>query len=289
MMKMKYSYAILQYRHDFWSGEALNVGVLLFCRSAGYLSLKTRKSGGRLFAAYPELDRTALTEDLKDIRREFDKLSTSIAQDSLFCIDLPSLDDQGRDDVRMLAFHVLKQDSSSLRWTNFGAGVTVDPTTAHEALMERYVLRHEKERDEVRRDDDEVFEVVKPKLTAAGIADRLESHTVSAPLLKVEFKHAIKNGIWHCVQPLSFDLTTEKGMLEKANNWTGKLYYLKDQPNFRAYLLTGRPSTTSLVRTYQNVLGMLRNAPTGPHVIEEDQSSHLVDQLAAAVHSSGPH
>ena len=289
MMMKKYSYAILQYRHDFWSGEALNVGVLLFCRSVGYLSLKTRKSGGRLFAAYPELDRRALTEDLKDIKRAFDKLSTSITQDSLFCIDLPSLDDRGQDDVRMLAFHVLKQDSSSLRWTNFGAGVTHDPAQAHEALMERYVLRHEKERDEVRRDDDEVFEDIKPKLHAAGIADNIECHTVSAPLQNVEFKHAIKNGIWHCVQPLSFDLTTEKGMLEKANNWTGKLYNLKEQSNFRTYFLTGKPRTTSLNRTYQNVLGMLRNAPTDPQVIDEDQSSHLVNQLAAAVHHSGTH
>lgn len=289
MMMKKYSYAILQYRHDFWSGEALNVGVLLFCRSAKYLSLKTRKSGGRLFAAYPELDRGALSEDLRDIKRAFEKLSSSIAQDLLFCTDLPSLGDRGHEDVRTLALHVLKQDSSSLRWINFGAGVALNPTNAHEDLMERYVLRHEKERDEVRRDDDEVFEPVKAKLRVAGIADKLESHIVSAPLQNVEFKHAIQNGIWHCVQPLSFDLTTEQGMLAKANNWTGKLYNLKEQPNFRTYFLTGKPSTTALNRTYLNVLGMLRNAPTAPQVIEEDQSSHLVDQLAAAAHYSGPH
>jgi Protein of unknown function (DUF3037) len=171
---IKYSYAILQYRHDFWSGEALNVGVLLFCRSAGYLSLKTRRSGGRLFAAYPELDRTALTEDLKDIKRAFDKLSISIAQNSLFCIDLPALDERGHDDVRMLAYHVLRQDSSSLRWTNFGAGVTHDAAHAHEALMQRYVLRHEKERDEVRSDDEaeraEYMRLPGSKTDAAAVA-----------------------------------------------------------------------------------------------------------------------
>jgi hypothetical protein len=284
---MKYSYAILQYRHEFWSGEAMNIGVLMFCRAQNYLELMTRKSGGRLTAAYPSLDRPALTEDLKDLRRGFQRLAAKIFQAStLFCQDVPTLGATGAPDVQSLAFHVLKHDASSFRWSTFGTGVTVDPAETHQMLFERFVLSNERERDESRRGDEDVFTAVQQQLRDVGIADRLEPHVVSAPLLQVEFKHSIKNGVWHCVQPLSFDLKTHDGMVEKADTWTGNLYHLKERRDFKAYFVTGEPTERQLMAGYQRALEMLRNAPTGPTVIEEANAGFLVDKLVAAARHS---
>ncbi|NPD16947.1 DUF3037 domain-containing protein [Xinfangfangia sp. D13-10-4-6] len=288
---MKYSYAVLQYRHEIWSGEAMNIGVLVFCRSAAYLKLKTRRSGGRLSAAYPNLDRPALTEDLNDLKHGFKSLSGKVfEQGTLFCTELPTLGAEGASDLKSLAYHVLKHDASSFRWSTFGTGVTSDIHETHQILFDRFVLKNEQKRDEARRSDDDVFESLQQQLRDVGIAGKLQPHVVSAPLLDVEFKHSIKNGVWHCVQPLSFDLKTHDGMVEKANTWTGNLYHLRDHPDFRAYFITGKPKESPLLPAYNRALAMLRSAPTTPIVVEETNAGTLVDYLvAAARHSAGPH
>ncbi len=40
MEKHSFTFAILQYRHDVWSGEAMNVGVLLASPELGYLDFQ---------------------------------------------------------------------------------------------------------------------------------------------------------------------------------------------------------------------------------------------------------
>lgn len=283
---MKYTYAVLQYRHDYWSGEVLNVGVLMHCPEARFLRLEARTAGGRILAAFPDLERRALTSDLKEIQRSFQRLEKDMREESLFFKAIPSLDTSASNSLQMISAHVIKHDASSIRWGQFGSGLSADPNATLEQLYLRYVMRYENLQSENRRDDEQIFEPVKAKLKDAGVIDRFEPHTVSTHLRTVEFKHSVKNGIWHCVQPLSFDHTTEEGMSRKASTWTGNLYHIREQKrDFKAYILAGRPTDRSLTRAYENALEMLRAAPTDPEVIEEADSTILVDRLIAIARS----
>ena len=68
-MIVRFGFCLLQYEHDPWLHERLNVGVLLFSQGANFLRLKTRGWEGRIFGAYPSLERSNFTEDLKQIER----------------------------------------------------------------------------------------------------------------------------------------------------------------------------------------------------------------------------
>jgi hypothetical protein len=60
-----FSYALLRAVPDAQRGEAVNVGVLLHCRRAGYLGLRWAVPRARLRALAPELDLDALDLQLR--------------------------------------------------------------------------------------------------------------------------------------------------------------------------------------------------------------------------------
>ncbi len=83
--KIKFTYCLLQYEHDPWLKERLNIGVLVFGASANYMRLKTRSWDGRILSAYPSLQRANFTEDLKQVQRSISSFaSKALPEPGLF-------------------------------------------------------------------------------------------------------------------------------------------------------------------------------------------------------------
>src|SRR6266404_2302575 len=54
---------------------------------------------------------------------------------------------------------------------------------------------------------------------------------------EVEFEYAWKNEQWHCLKPLSFNLTAAESIREKAHRWLGQITSVKDtKETFKVYL-----------------------------------------------------
>lgn len=265
-----YTYSILQYRHDAWTGECMNVGVLLYCPGVKFLQLRTRSGGTRISAAYPGIDRSSLLHDMREMERWFARKSKEPGSDWLY----RSAYDIGTS--------LLGQDDSSFRWHLNGSGVTSNPNATLDQLFERFVTRYDAISSRNPRTDDQVFETVKVQLNQAELLSRVEAHTVSSAISEVTFEHSIKNGKWHCIQAISLDSADDDQMQRKAERWAGKLVGIQDAPeDFVVYMVTGRPADRHLNRQYSRMLELLRHAPTSPVVIEEEQSDTLVKKLAS--------
>jgi hypothetical protein len=193
-----YTYVILRYRHDALAGEFANVGVVLHERGSGFLAAKVRHTIGRLSKMFPDIDANALRSSLRNIEAGFQRLAEARRPDLL-----GSLGDAGSH-----ARRVLVDDDSSFIWSDVGSGVTSDASLELDKLYGRFVRRYEEPLPQ-HRDDLAVWKPVRDRLTAMNLAGRLQTKTIVSPLDRLEFTHAWKNGVWHCYQPLSFDLASE--------------------------------------------------------------------------------
>ena len=127
-----YTFSVLQYRHDAWIGEALNVGVLLSAPEQGFLKMKVRTASPRLTQAYPELGASGFRLLVRALEAKVASLGHRIEQGSQFESKVTS------DSV---ARKILPENDSSLRWLGQGAGFTSSPADALERLYERYISR----------------------------------------------------------------------------------------------------------------------------------------------------
>ena len=268
MTKHGYSYAVLQYRHDVWVGEVLNIGVLLYSETARFLKLKSRTGQGRIANAYPDLDYSALRDAVKALERRFDKIAAS---SGLF---LPS------GGAIEIGRKVLIPDDSSLFWGIGGSGIALNPEEALAKLFTRFVGQYDKAAGRDTRSDEMVFEAVRRKLELAELYQRVQPYVVRSKFATIPFEHAIQNGIWHVIQPLSFDSADEDRMLDKAAKWAGRLQSISDcEGKVRPYFVTGKPSIQSLMPQYRKMVEFLRASPMQPVVVDEEQADDLVSEV----------
>lgn len=273
MTKHAYSYAVLQYRHDVWVGEALNAGVLLFSENARFLKLKARTGQGRLAQAYPDLDHGAFRDAVKAMGRRFDKIAST---SGLF---LPS------GSALKVGQKVLLPDDSSLSWGMTGSGVAADPEEALDKIYARFVARYDKVAGRDVRTDEMVFETVRRKLELAELYQRVQPQVVRSRFATIPFDHTIANGALHVIQPVSFDSADADRMLDKAAKWAGRLQSIADlEGQVRPYFVTGKPTDPSLIGQYDKMVELLRASPLGPVVMDEDRAGELVAMIEERLH-----
>ncbi len=75
--KLPFSYALLRAVPSIERGECLNVGVVLFCRQAGFLAMKTGVDPDRLDSFAPRLDPAPMAERLDQIAAVIDGNSSA--------------------------------------------------------------------------------------------------------------------------------------------------------------------------------------------------------------------
>jgi hypothetical protein len=62
-----YDYALIQLVPSVERGECLNVGVILFCRTLGFLGARVHLNTGRALALFPNLDLAVIQQQLDDM------------------------------------------------------------------------------------------------------------------------------------------------------------------------------------------------------------------------------
>lgn len=274
--KQSYSYTLLRYVHDPMTAEFVNVGLVVYSPKAKELRVKMRHTYGRLAAAFPDLDRDGFRVAMRRLEREFERLAKQISKPDLF---------SPVGDVMSVVRKVLVADESSLQWSPPGTGITADLDLQVDRLFDRLVGRYDA-KNERRRSDDDVWRPVRESLEARNIADRFGEKTISGSADSIEFRHAWKNGIWHCVQPLSFDLADDDGIKDKARRWTGHLAAVADAgDSFRPYFLIAPPTNPNLASAFETAVSILQKSPVQPEIYLEQQTDALVDRMESEIRS----
>lgn len=265
-----YTYATLRYVHDPMTGEFVNVGIVLCCPKARFIGARMRKTHGRLSSVFPDLDRQGFRSAMRRLEREFARAASKASVDSLLSFS---------EDAASIARKVLPSDASSLQWSPIGTGLARDHLETLDRLYGRLVGQYDTKSDR-RRTDDDVWRPVREQLEQREIADRFSEKKISGPDDTIEFRHAWKNGVWHCVQPLSFDLADDDGIKDKARRWTGHLAAVSDaSEKFKPYFLVAEPSNPRLKAAFKKALLILQKSPIEPEIYLEGDVSTLVSKM----------
>ena len=240
--QISYTYSVLRYVHDVTSGEFVNVGVALYAPQARYLSAICRTTYGRLNKVFPGVNAEHFKALMRHIQNSFE------AQGERFASELPLTAPGG---VLEIAQSVLPKDDSSLQWSPAGSGRTGDPAQALEKLFNRMVMRYEERQAASTRSDDDVWRHFKRDLEERKVLQHFQPKTIAVQDDEVEFQHSWKNGKWHCLEPVSFDLAAADSIKDKAHRWLGQLASVQGTTDpFKVYLLVGAPQQENLQHAF---------------------------------------
>lgn len=286
MKKQTFSFCLLQYRHNPWLRESLNVGVLLFSPDVCEIRFKAKGWEGRLLKAYPSMQRANYTEDLKQVRRAVDQFrNISYRQQSLFKDPLEST--YNRRDERAalaLASHIYPSADSSYHWELGGAGLTSDIEGQIDSLFERFVDFDSTSTVPSRRPDSEVWSSVGQLIKERRLEKHLEYGKVfNTKLGRIRFQAGYQNGEYKVIQPLSFDLADEDYFVRKAAQWGGyaqALVQAKGASPSSSKFILGAPRNAALQTYFNNARDHLSWVVGEENVFDERQSNQLVDVIS---------
>lgn len=275
--RISYTYAVLRYVHDVTTGEFVNVGVAMHAPARRFVDARCRTSYARFRNMFPTLDGDAFRSTMRAIQGRFDDLHEEASDD---------LWHQSAKSILEFAHSVLPKDDSSLQWSPMGSGLATEPAAALDQLYERLVEHYDEKHITKRRDDEDVWNRFSRELQQRQLLKHFAPKTISVKDDSIDFKKAWKNGEWHCLAPVSFDLASPERIRYKAHMWLGQLTSLSKAPEcepFRVYFLVGRPAEPELASAFESALSILLKSPALSELFVEGQEKQLSDNLAAKV------
>ena len=274
--KTAYTYTVLRYVHDIATGEFLNVGVALLAPERRYVDALCRTTYGRLKEVFPSLDGESFRASMRHVTHEFERFHKELAD------ELPLRPSQAG--IMAFAHAVLGADDSSLQWAPMGSGLATDPGSMLEQLYERFVTAHEPRSPAHRRQDEDVWKHFSHELQQRQVLRHFVKKTIAVDDDQIEFQHAWKNGVWHCLAPLSFDLASADSIRDKAHKWLGQLTSVSNaREKFKMYFLVGSPSLPELRPVFESALGILAKSEVAQEVVPEAMAGELSERLAAEI------
>lgn len=280
-MKTPYTYSVLRYVHDITTGEFINVGVVLYSREGGYASALCRSTFGRLSRAFPGMDGDAFKSLMRFVQSRIEEIGDGLKK------ELPLNGHPAT--VMDVAHAVLPPDDRSLQWSPPGSGMSENLSQTLEGLFERLVNRYAERPQQERRSDDEVWRKYRRSLEDCHVLKHLQPKKITVQDDEVEFQHAWKNGVWHCLEPVSFDLSSADSIREKAHKWLGQLLSVKEaREQFKVYLLLGEPQPEALRPAFDKAVSILHRLPVPSEVIRESSASAFSEQFAREIEAPEP-
>lgn len=272
--RTRYTYAIVRYTHDPISAEFVNIGVVAIDMSARLPLIKFRHAYSRVKAMFPSVDRRRFLSIVSDAERALKSASNILLRTDLFSEPVTA---------EQLVRKAIPLEDQGLQIGHVGNGAANDMSQRFDQLFERYVQKYERDIKRERRSDNDVWRPIRERFQNERVADLFEPQTITAKLDQQRFEHTWRNGVLHCIQPLSFDLADEDAIREKARNWLGKLSALDDaKSEFKAYLLVGQPTDTGLAQAFARGIALLEKAKSqvSCEIVQESDSEQFVASLA---------
>ena len=272
----QFQYQLLRYRPDQIAGEFVNVGLVLFSASEDFLMARSVPSTARAKTLFPELKGKELQQRLKSFARQINQAHQRRTME---------LKLDAATSITQLTYAALPQDDSALYWSEVEIGRDVDLSDAFTDLFDRLVNYHVKQSSSRSTDAAVWTEAYKAHFERSEIKALLEPHSVKTEGSNtLEFDHAVKNGVWHLMEPVAFDLKSESRIKDKVYKWVGKLAELeKSDEEFKLYLLTRMPESDAIRGFVRDRLEQELSKDQEVKVVIPSQAGALVRDLVQAV------
>jgi len=266
-----YEFSILRYVHDTLTGEFVNVGVVIYCEKEKWISAQCRNTYARVSAIFPNLNSSHFRKMMKFVQSEFCRTNQSLSTELQFS-EIKSL--------QTLLHKVLPRDDSSLQWSPVAAGLSTDLQSELSSLFERYVSHYDATSVRDRRTEQDIWKDFKKTLESFNLSEEFQPKRISVKDDEIEFQHSWKNGIWHCIEPISFDLSDVDYFKDKAHRWLGQLSSIQDSTDeFKVYLLVSPPADHELQPAFNKALSILSKIPVASEIFLEQEAPKLAAEI----------
>lgn len=208
-----YQYQILRYVHDQYTGEFVNLGVVVYSPEESFLKTLVSQRYSRITSMFPNANGrfiAKLVRNFEILIKHASKELTGIFKPSDYLTSITNL--------------ILPPDDSALVLTEARYAIDIDLDAALNDLYNDLVVKYMDFSPEHSLTDEDVWKKkYKSYFDKYHITEKLVQHEVTTKNDVFSFDKAWKNEIWHCYQPVSFDLQSKDAIKGKAYKWSGAL------------------------------------------------------------------
>jgi Protein of unknown function (DUF3037) len=272
---IKYEYQILRYRHDVVSGEFVNIGIAFFDVENRVVRARVVPNQGRIAHFFGTVSSAFLLKTVKLIEYELNQIGKQLESDA-FLNPFTTITD--------LTSTVLPINDNGLFFSDVSKGWHFDHDKAFNATFDRLIGQYTQESSEPRHDDHFVWKkLYKHYFDAQNLTNQFKTHDVKTQSDIIAFEHAAKNGSWHCLQPISFDLKKGSDIKEKIYRWSGIVAELQtaEEPHC-IYLLSLMPADVQLQQMIEQKFNFKKPNLT-VCVIHEDEGAEFAQFLKKVI------
>jgi hypothetical protein len=272
-MKEKFYFSLLRYVYDPLTQEFVNIGVVLYSPGSRFLRATFTSRYGRISRMFGRIDGASFRATVGYIERKVSETNERISRGLLFSDPKESLE--------TILSEVLPPDDTAIRFVFGGLGMTEDPVGSLDELFQRYVARYENPSEYARRDENDVWKVFQEPLRAKRVYSQIVAKTITAPNYEYQFERSWKNGKWNLFEPVSFDLSDERSILEKASRWVGRTMSLSDSAEpFKLFLLLGEPADPKLGDAFHRARNLLvAKIPGDREIVRERDAEQFAEEI----------
>ncbi|MGY0666011.1 DUF3037 domain-containing protein [Bordetella bronchiseptica] len=271
MKRQPYSYATLRFVHDIATGEFITVGVAVFSASTGFVKFRFRRSlgvAGEMFDTQQLANFRAL---MRTVRVRAEAVET-VQRQPLRLEECSSLNS--------VLLELFPRDASALQWTQVQHGLSSDLASTTDRLFARYCGKYDRRAARRGVSDKDAWTNFHRKLEDRRIDTYFKPKVIGGPNDEVKFNLAWKNGVWHCIEPVSFDLADPDAIRTKAHTRAGEIVGIRDAAEeFSVYFVVTGPSEPSLQDAFQRAKGILSSSILPVEVYEAGHEDVLLDRM----------
>jgi len=265
----KYIFTTIKFVPDLVTGEFVNIGVLIWSKEEKFLGVKLINSTKRITHVFPSSNGRYLNSFLKSLKGTVDKIQ----------LELEGLDISTFKAFTDVCSRIFPFDDGSLQWGPQGTGLSNDLNNTLSQLYKRLVISELKQEKKPITDND-TWKIFSKELKKRNLISYLKTKTINSDLDEITFKHAWKNGIWHCIEPVSFDLHNKELIKSKARKFAGQMYFMKNSnEQFKMYFLLSKPRSSEMIGAFEAAKKMLEKVSVDSICFTEDQIDIFADQL----------
>lgn len=287
MHNNSYIYSVLQYKHSEYTGEAVNIGVLLFWPETNQFIFDYSKNLSRIKHLYLNFSDKIIIEYLRIIDSRCQKLNKS---DFLFLED-----DLAGEFSEFINDYIFGKSSNALQFSKPVKSLNYfdDPFKVIKNLLENhYIQTEQKKETKVHRETILLKKYVRNLSELGvdkiyGIDKKLRKNVIIRNEMGNEFKFDLgwQNGSFNLVRSINFDLNDQKYIAEKAYKNFGLFTDLGNEAienNYRYDLLLITPTNREFYKDYDHAFKLLANLDNVKLVPEDEilnYSQYTYDQL----------
>ena len=284
MSRFEFSYAVIRYRREAASGEALNVGVVAFAPETGEVGVQFCRRYSRLSDAFAGFDGEMHRTAMNRMKAALHAIARPMAE-GLF-----QLEERERFSDAEALLRAVWPDQGLAYWGGPALyGVTEDLGAELTRLYDRFVgSQGNSPEQQARRDEEAVWDDFARALTARGVRRDVWTPKAFGPA-QVEFEHAYKNGKWHVVEPVSLDYLNPGQIKERAILTFGKVAAVSREDELGSVtVLVGKPQRIETEQRYHEAMRLLTDLQSGiARIVEEDHLGHFAGQVEADLRAHG--